>query len=111
MDGSCVEKLVNHQLLSQRPAINTENISGLTLVAARILHDRLEKRFLDFPHNELVEIRRPMPVQAREIAAKGIIGECAQRLISRSRRQRRRRRSFLFLLSGRFFGAKCSSNI
>lgn len=79
--GSCIEELVGNELLAQRSTIDTEDLGCLALIAAGVLHDRLEQRLLDFAHDELIEVRRPVAVQTCQISAQGVVGQGAKWLI------------------------------
>src|SRR5690606_33142243 len=67
------------QLLAQRAPVDAEDFRGPALVALRVFQHGLEQRFLDLAQHHAVELRGPVPVQAREVGMESFLSVTAQR--------------------------------
>src|ERR1039457_2162888 len=62
------------EFLAQGAAIDTEDRCGAALVAVHVIHDDLEKWLFHFPHHEVVQTGRAVPVERIEIAVQRLFG-------------------------------------
>src|SRR6516164_5162864 len=62
------------QLLAQRAAVDAENAGGAALVTFGVVEYHAEQRLFDLAQNEIVQMCRPVAVQAGEILAEGTLG-------------------------------------
>src|SRR3984893_8798314 len=67
------------QFLAQGAAVDAENACGAALVALRVIEHDAKQRLLDLAQHQVVEMRRPLTVQAGEVIAQGALGMLAQR--------------------------------
>src|SRR6188474_3171234 len=66
------------ELLAQSAAVDAEDVRGAALVALGVAEHGAEQRLLDLAHHEVVEMPRPMAVQAREVTVERLLGVRAQ---------------------------------
>src|SRR5262249_3870910 len=65
------------QLLAQGPAIDSENPGSAALVAFRVVQHHTEQGFLDLAQHEVVQVGRPVTIQAHEVVAQCTLGVIA----------------------------------
>src|SRR5260221_2653455 len=65
------------QFLAQRGAGDPEDHRGLALVAIGVVEYGLQERFLDFTQHEVVQPRRPVAVEVREVIVQHALGVAA----------------------------------
>src|SRR4051812_15279524 len=66
------------QLLAQRAAIDAEDARGAALVTFGIVEHYAEQRLFNLAQHEVVQMRRTVTVQAREVVAERALGVPAQ---------------------------------
>ena len=67
------------EFLAQGAAVDAEDVRGAALVALCVAEHGPEQRLLDLAHHEVVEMPRPMAVQAGEVAVERLLGVRTQR--------------------------------
>src|SRR5437879_880449 len=67
------------QLFAQSRTIDSQNARGSALVALRVVEHYPEQRLLDLAQHEIVELGRPVTVQAHEVVAQRTLRVIAQR--------------------------------
>src|SRR3984893_12234580 len=78
-DGSGAGKPELLQFLAQGAAVDAENACGGALVALRVIEHDAKQRLLDLAQHQVVEMGRPLTVQAGGVIAQGALGMIAER--------------------------------
>ena len=69
---------VGPELLTQRAAIDTENASGLALIAVRVFENGLEQRPLDFADYKIVQVAGTIAIEIPEVLLECIFSVLVQ---------------------------------
>src|SRR3569623_705956 len=70
------------QLFTQGAAVDAEDLGGLALIAARVAHDRLEQRQLDFADHHVVDVFGWVAVHVAEVMPQRRFHRAAQRFFA-----------------------------
>src|SRR5258708_7490631 len=81
MDGWGLQALLGEshraQFLAQRGAGDAEDHGGLALIALGVVEHGLQERFLDLTQHEVVQTRRAVAVEVREVIVQHALGVAA----------------------------------